>query len=103
MATGTRALTLKLIADIDDFNKNLDKGSTEVEGFSGKVEKFGKMAAAAFAAAALACYLLQRYIPARRPDIRRGINFWTIPTVVASALCAFVGTGYYFEVGMRYH
>jgi hypothetical protein len=54
MATGTRALTLKLIADIDDFNKNLNKGSTEVEGFSGKIEKFGKMAGAAFAAAAVA-------------------------------------------------
>jgi len=54
MATGTRSLTLKLIADIDDFNKNLDKGSTEVEGFGGKIEKFGKMAGAAFAAAAVA-------------------------------------------------
>lgn len=54
MATGTRALTLKLIADIDDFNKNLNKGSDEVEGFGGKIEKFGKMAAAAFAAAAVA-------------------------------------------------
>jgi len=54
MATGTRALTLKLIADIDDFNKNLNKGSTEVEGFGGKLEKFGKVAAAAFAAAAAA-------------------------------------------------
>lgn len=54
MATGTRALTLKLLADIDDFNKNLNKGSTEVESFSGKIEKFGKMAAAAFAAAAVA-------------------------------------------------
>jgi hypothetical protein len=54
MATGTRSLTLKLIADIDDFNKNLNKGSTEVEGFGGKVEKFGKVAAAAFAAAAVA-------------------------------------------------
>jgi hypothetical protein len=54
MATGTRALTLKLIADIDDFNKNLNKGSTEVEGFGGKIEKFGKVAAAAFAAAAAA-------------------------------------------------
>jgi hypothetical protein len=54
MATGTRALTLKLIADIDDFNKNLTKGSTEVEGFGGKIEKFGKVAAAAFAAAAAA-------------------------------------------------
>jgi hypothetical protein len=54
MATGTRALTLKLIADIDDFNKNLNKGSTEVEGFGGKIEKFGKVAAAAFAAAAVA-------------------------------------------------
>ena len=54
MATGTRALTLKLIADIDDFNKNLNKGSDEVEGFGGKIEKFGKVAAAAFAAAAAA-------------------------------------------------
>lgn len=54
MAQGTRALTLKLIADIDDFNKNLNKGSGEVEGFGGKIEKFGKMAAAAFAAAAAA-------------------------------------------------
>jgi hypothetical protein len=54
MATGTRALTLKLIADIDDFNKNLNKGSTEVDGFGGKIEKFGKVAAAAFAAAAAA-------------------------------------------------
>ena len=54
MATGTRSLTLKLIADIDDFNKKLDKGSTEVEGFGGKIEKFGKMAGAAFAAAAVA-------------------------------------------------
>jgi phage-related protein len=54
MATGTRALTLKLIADIDDFNKNLNKGSTEVEGFGDKIQKFGKVAAAAFAAAAAA-------------------------------------------------
>ena len=54
MATGVRALTLKLIADIDDFNKNLNKGTTEVEGFSGKIEKFGKIAGAAFAAAAAA-------------------------------------------------
>ena len=54
MAQGTRSLTLKLIADIDDFNKNLNKGSNEVEGFGGKLEKFGKMAAAAFAAAAAA-------------------------------------------------
>ena len=54
MATGTRALTLKLIADIDQFNKNLNKGSTEVEGFGDKISKFGKMAAAAFAAAAVA-------------------------------------------------
>jgi hypothetical protein len=54
MATGTRALTLKLIADIDDFNKNLNKGSTEVEGFGGKLQKFGKIAGAAFLAAAAA-------------------------------------------------
>ena len=54
MATGTRALTLKLIADIDDFNKNLNKGSTEVEGFGDKLTKFGAVAAKAFAVAATA-------------------------------------------------
>lgn len=54
MATGTRALTLKLIADIDDFNKNLNKGSTEVEGFGDKLTKFGGVAAKAFAVAAAA-------------------------------------------------
>jgi len=54
MATGSRSLTLKLIADIDDFNKNLNKGSNEVEGFGGKIEKFGKMAGAAFVAAGVA-------------------------------------------------
>ena len=54
MATGTRSLTLKLIADIDEFNKNLDKGSTEVEGFGDKLTKFGGVAAKAFAVAAAA-------------------------------------------------
>ena len=30
MATGTRALTLKLLADVDNFTKNLDKADKDV-------------------------------------------------------------------------
>ncbi|NDE96629.1 MAG: hypothetical protein EB045_05920 [Actinobacteria bacterium] len=51
---GSRTLKLSILADIDDLKKNLDTGSKEVEGFGGKLEKFGKIAAAAFAAAAAA-------------------------------------------------
>ena len=54
MATGSRALTLKLLADISDLTKNLDKGTNEVEGFGGKLSDFGKKAGLAFAAAAAA-------------------------------------------------
>lgn len=52
--TGSRTLKLSILADVDDLKKKLDTGSNEVEGFAGKLEKFGKMAAAAFAAAAAA-------------------------------------------------
>ena len=51
---GSRTLKLSILADVDNLKKNLDAGSKEVEGFGGKLEKFGKMAAAAFAAAAAA-------------------------------------------------
>jgi len=51
---GSRTLKLSILADVDDLKKNLDVGSKEVEGFGGKLEKFGKVAAAAFAAAAAA-------------------------------------------------
>jgi hypothetical protein len=54
MASGTRALTLKLIADIDSFTKNLDKGTKEVDTFGDKLTKFGGVAAKAFAVAAAA-------------------------------------------------
>jgi len=52
--TGSRTLKLSILADVDNLKKNLDVGSKEVEGFGGKLEKFGKIAAAAFAAAAAA-------------------------------------------------
>ncbi len=50
----TLSNTLILYTDsvLDVRKKNLDTGSKEVEGFGGKLEKFGKVAAAAFAAAA---------------------------------------------------
>ena len=51
---GSRTLKLSILADVADLKKNLDTGSKEVEGFGGKMEKFGKVAAAAFAAAAAA-------------------------------------------------
>jgi hypothetical protein len=54
MATGTRALTLKLLADVDNFTKNLDKADKDVATFGDKIAKFGKIAGAAFAAAGAA-------------------------------------------------
>lgn len=51
---GSRTLKLSILADVDDLKKKLDTGAAEVEGFGGKLEKFGKVAAAAFAAAAAA-------------------------------------------------
>jgi hypothetical protein len=51
---GSRTLKLSILADVDNLKKNLDTGSKEVEGFGGKLEKFGKVAAVAFAAAAAA-------------------------------------------------
>jgi molecular chaperone GrpE (heat shock protein) len=54
MATGTRALTLKLLADVDNFTKNLDKADKDVATFGDKVTKFGKAAGLAFAAAGAA-------------------------------------------------
>jgi hypothetical protein len=54
MATGTRALTLKLLADVDHFTKNLDKADKDVATFGDKVSDFGKKAGLAFAAAGAA-------------------------------------------------
>jgi hypothetical protein len=54
MATGTRALTLKLLADVDNFTKNLKGADKEVATFGDKVTKFGKKAGLAFAAAGAA-------------------------------------------------
>ena len=51
---GSRTLKLSILADVDDLKKKLDTGANEVEGFGGKLEEFGKAAAAAFAAAAAA-------------------------------------------------
>ena len=54
MATGTRALTLKLLADVDNFTKGLDKADKDVATFGDKVGEFGKKAGLAFAAAGAA-------------------------------------------------
>jgi hypothetical protein len=54
MATGNRSLTLKLLADISDFNKNLDKGAKDVDGFGDKMAAVGKKVGVALAAAAAA-------------------------------------------------
>jgi hypothetical protein len=54
MAGTSRALTLKLLADIDNFTKNINKADNEVSTFGDKITKFGKVAGAAFAAAGVA-------------------------------------------------
>jgi phage terminase small subunit len=53
-AASSRALTLKLLADVDNFTKNLNKADNEVTTFGGKVSEFGKKAGLAFAAAGAA-------------------------------------------------
>ena len=54
MATGTRALTLKLLADVDNFTKNIKGADNDVATFGDKVGDFGKKAGLAFAAAGAA-------------------------------------------------
>jgi hypothetical protein len=51
---GDRSLTLKLLADISDLNKNLDKGAKDVNGFGDKMAAVGKKVGVALAAAAAA-------------------------------------------------
>jgi len=54
MASDSRALTLKLLADTADFKKNLDKGSKDIDDIGERAKEFGKKAAIAFAAAGAA-------------------------------------------------
>jgi hypothetical protein len=54
MATGTRALTLKLLADVDNFTKNLKTADKDVKSFGDRTAEFGKKAGLAFAAAGAA-------------------------------------------------
>jgi hypothetical protein len=54
MAGTSRALTLKLLADVDNFTKGLNKADGDVQTFGGKVSDFGKKAGLAFAAAGAA-------------------------------------------------
>jgi hypothetical protein len=51
---GSRTLKLSILGDVDDLKKKLGQGSDDVEGFGGKLEKFGKIAGAAFLAAGVA-------------------------------------------------
>jgi hypothetical protein len=54
VASDSRALTLKLLADTADFQKKLQEGSKDVDSISEKAAEFGKKAAAAFAVAGAA-------------------------------------------------
>jgi hypothetical protein len=54
VASDSRALTLKLLADTADFQKKLAEGSKDVESIGDKLSDFGKKAAVAFAAAGAA-------------------------------------------------
>lgn len=51
---GSRTLKLSILADVDDLNRKLKQADNDVGGFTGQLDKFGKMAAAAFAAATAA-------------------------------------------------
>jgi hypothetical protein len=51
---GNRTLKLSILADVDDLNKKLKAANGDVETSATGMEKFGKMASAAFAAAAVA-------------------------------------------------
>jgi len=54
MAGKDRTLKLSILGDVDDLNKKLKAANGDVEESAGKLEKFGKVAGAAFAAAATA-------------------------------------------------
>ena len=54
MAGQSRTLKLSILADVDQLKKSLNTGSTEVEGFAGKLGGFAKKASAAFAVATVA-------------------------------------------------
>ena len=54
MARDYRTLKLEILAETKQFVDDMKKSENQVQGFSGKMEKFGKVAAAAFAAAAAA-------------------------------------------------
>jgi hypothetical protein len=54
MAQASRALTLKLLADVSDFTKGLDQGEKKTASMGDKLKKFGKMAAAGLAVAGAA-------------------------------------------------
>jgi hypothetical protein len=54
MAGQSRTLKLSILADVDQLKKSLNTGSTEVDGFAGKLGGFAKKAGAAFAVAAAA-------------------------------------------------
>jgi hypothetical protein len=54
MAGKDRTLKLSILGDVDDLNKKLKAANGDVEDSAGKLEKFGKVAGAAFLAAAAA-------------------------------------------------
>lgn len=54
MASDSRALTLKLLADTADFQKKLTNGSKDIDSIGERAAEFGKKAAIAFAAAGAA-------------------------------------------------
>jgi len=54
MAGQSRTLKLSILADVDQLKKSLNTSTDDVGGFTNKLDGFGKMAGAAFAAAGVA-------------------------------------------------
>jgi len=72
MAGTSRALTLKLLADIDNFTKGINQADNDVSTFGDKITKFGKIAGAAFlaAGAAAVAYAGKLAIDGFHPDFK---------------------------------
>jgi hypothetical protein len=60
-------------ADFDELKKGVKGAQNEVEGFSSKIGKFGKVAAAAFAAATVAAAASLRHKCGQREKFRSGL------------------------------
>jgi hypothetical protein len=68
-------------ADLDGLRKGVNGASSEVEGFGGKVAKFGKMAGAAFAEVSVGCYVIA-FVDDLPDDVSSAAAVVVVPSAV---------------------